>query len=174
MGQIDTLKITGEYLECAVCNDTFDPSVLSKHPNEDSRPFEAIYRSLMLKVMVVMMETDDRIFNEEVMRICEIYEEIIGYRLPDRILEDEINAARSTEREVFDLVRAYADRMNEQGRIRVLRAAYHIAETDGKIAYKEQDFFMSLGVALGLTLKEIDAVREAVVREGRTDFRKRR
>ncbi|HUF09170.1 MAG TPA: TerB family tellurite resistance protein, partial [Rhodothermales bacterium] len=112
-------------------------------------------------------------FNDEVLRICEIYEEIIGYRLPDRILEEEINAARSTERDVFDLVRAYSGRINDQGREKVLRAAYHVAESDGNIGDMEQAFFMSLGIAMGMTLRQIDEVLQAVGREGRTDFRRR-
>lgn len=173
MGRIDTLIMAGEYLECAVCNETFEPDVLSKYPERDSRPFAAIYRSVMLKVMVVMMETDGRIFQEEIERICDIYEEMVGYRLPDRMLEDEINAARSTERDVFDLVEAHAGRLNDSGREKVLRAAFHVADADGSIVHKEQDFFMSLGVALGMTLKEIDTVRDAVKREGSTDFRTR-
>ncbi|HEY5564843.1 MAG TPA: TerB family tellurite resistance protein, partial [Rhodothermia bacterium] len=161
-------------LECFVCRDTFDAGVLSRHPNEDPRPLDAIYRELMLRVMVMIMETDNRIFNEEVLRICEIYEEIIGYRLPDRILEDEINAARSTERDVFDLVRGYAGRINDQGKEKVLRAAYHVAESDGDIGDKEQAFFMSLGVAMDMSLQQIDQVLAAVMRGGRTDFRRRR
>lgn len=173
IGRADSLRMVGEYLECAICHDTFDAGVLGRHPNEDPRPFDAIYRELMLKVMVVMMESDSRIFNDEVLRICEIYEEIIGFRLPDRILEEEINAARSTERDVFDLVRSYAGRLNNQSREKVLRGAYHVAESDGKIGDKEQAFFMSLGVAMGMTLGQIDEVLEAVRREGRTDFRRR-
>ncbi len=169
----DTLRPAGVYLECQTCLDTFDPAVISMRPEEDLRPLQAIHRELMLKVMVVMMETDGRIFNEEVMRICEIYEEMIGFRLPDRILEDEINAARSTERDVFDLVKGYASRINDQGREKVLRAAYHVAESDGRIGDREQAFLMSLGVAMGMTLKQIDDVRERVEREGKTDFRQR-
>lgn len=172
--RVDTLRPIGVYLECQTCLDTFDPDVISRRPEDDPRPFEAIYRELMLKVMVVMMETDGRIFNDEVMRICEIYEEMIGFRLPDRILEDEINAARSTERDIFDLVKGYATRINDQGREKVLRAAYHVAESDGNIGDREQAFLMSLGVAMGMTLKQIDDIREAVAREGGTDFRLRR
>ncbi|HEX9660416.1 MAG TPA: TerB family tellurite resistance protein [Rhodothermales bacterium] len=172
-GRVDSLRMIGEYFECGVCRDTFDAGVLTRHPDEDPRPLDAIHRELMLKVMVMMMETNNRIFNDEVLRICEIYEEIIGYRLPDRILEEEINAARSTERDVFDLVRAYSGRINDQGREKVLRAAYHVAESDGKIGDREQAFFMSLGVAMGMTLRQIDEVLEAVRRERRTDFRRR-
>lgn len=168
--RIDTLRMAGEYLECATCHDTFDPEVLSRHPDEDPRPFDAIYRELMLKVMVVMMETDGRIYNDEVLRICDIYEEIIGFRLPDRILEDEINAARSTERDVFDLVRGYAGRINAQSREKVLRAAYHVAVADESFGGREKDFLTSLGVAMGMNLKQVDDVLEAVKREGHTDF----
>lgn len=169
-GRVDPLKMVGQFLECTVCRDTFDPRVLSEHPDADTRPFEAIYRELMLKVMVVMMEADGRIYNDEVLRICDIYEEIIGYRLPDRILEDEINAARSTERDAFDLVRSYAGRINEQGREKVLRAAYHVATADEAFTPKERDFLTSLGVAMGMSLQDIDDVLEKVKREGHTDF----
>jgi hypothetical protein len=173
LAKVDTLKMAGEYIECSTCKDTFDVTVLDQHPDKDPRPFEAIYRELMLRVMVMMMETDGRIFNEEVLLICDIYEEIIGYRLPDRILEDEINNARSTERDVFDLVRGYAPRLNDEGRSKVLRAAYHIAEADGDIGDKEQAFFMSLGVAMGMSLAQIDEVLAAVMKEGHTSFRRR-
>ncbi|MGA7304438.1 MAG: TerB family tellurite resistance protein [Rhodothermales bacterium] len=168
--KVDTLKMAGQFIECAVCGDTFDPGVLSRHPDEDPRPLDAIYRELMLKVMVVMMETDGRIFNDEVLRICDIYEEIIGFRLPDRILEEEINAARSTERDAFDHVRSYSGRINPQGMEKVLRAAYHVAMADETFGAKEKDFLTSLGVAMGMSLKQIDEVLEAVKREGHTDF----
>lgn len=174
LSPVDTLKMAGEFLECSVCKDTFETDVLTIDPSTDQRPPEAIYRSLMLKVMVVMMETDRQILQDEIVLICDIYEEMIGFRLPDRILENEINAARATERDAFDLVRAYAPRLNAEGCEKVLRAAYHIATADGAMVDRERDFLTSLGVAMGMSLKQIDDILDAARREGWTDFRKPR
>ena len=160
----------GEYVECTHCGDAFDTRVLSYHPELDEEQFAAVYRAVMLKVMVAMAEADGEIHPNEIKRICSIYEEIAGFALPDEILEDVVNDARTSQEEVLEIVASYAGRVNDKGRELVIRAAFHILAADGDVRKEEIDFLSKVGGALGLTSREANRILEAVQSEGKTDF----
>ena len=131
---------------------------------------ESTYRALILNVMVAMMQVDGNIDEQEIEQICDIYEEIIGFRLELSIREKLINSAVATQQEVLDLVRTYGGRLDAESRKLVIRAGLYVLEADSRTDPRERRFLTDVGHALGMTGEELADGLEAAREEGGTRF----
>jgi tellurite resistance protein len=138
-----------------------------------AKTVETTYRALILRVMVTMMQSDGRIDDQEFEQICDIYEEIIGFRLPSTTRKTLINSAVSTRKEVLHLLRTYGHRLRASHREKIIRAGLYVLEADARTDPREREFLMQVGLALGLDWAATNAIVDAARAEGGTRFKGR-
>lgn len=119
---------------------------------------ESTYRALLLDVMVAMMEEDGVMDDREVEIIGDVYEEIVGFRLENSVRRKLIGSVAESRYEILMLLQSRAAILNDSHRRSILRAAMRVLRVDGSADPKEWQFLRDVGLALGMTEEEIDAV----------------
>ncbi|MCA9245375.1 MAG: zinc ribbon domain-containing protein, partial [Phycisphaerales bacterium] len=79
----------GEYIECDVCNGTYELDVLEYEPGAADAAFEAEFHFAMRRVMILMMLADGAIDDAEVATICQIYQSMSGQPLDELTVRQE-------------------------------------------------------------------------------------
>ena len=131
---------------------------------------ETTYRALIVNVMVAMMKVDGDIDDLEVEQICDICEEIVGFRLEVAVRERLIDSVVATREEVLDLVRTHGSSLDAVSRTLVIRAGLYVLEADARTDRRELQFLTDVGQALGMTREQVTEVLVAAREEGQTKF----
>ena len=126
---------------------------------------ETTYRALLLNVMVAMMEVDRSVDKNEVERIGDIYEEIVGFRLETAVRERLIGSLVVPRREVLEMVRKYGPSLDAEQRKLVIRGALRVLEADDRVTPHENWLLNKVALAFGMTTDELGAI----LRETQTD-----
>jgi len=122
-----------------------------------SESTEATYHALILNVMVAMMKADGDVDAREVAQICDLCDEVVGYRLGDAFKERAINAVRFSRSEVLELVRKYEGRLDEREHRSILDAGLRVLRADKRMDPREKRFLADVRSALRLETDEEDA-----------------
>lgn len=141
----------GEYVECPMCQGTFDPAVLNYDPANEALEIQAYFFIAVKQVMIAMLLADGVIDDSEVVMLQARYKEITGVEIPEDELREEIAVINASGSSALELVQNIAPQLNDSGKEIVMRAAYAIAAADGHIDVTEQTLMTQIGQALGLT-----------------------
>lgn len=141
----------GEYVECPLCQGTYDPEILSYDPNAANQQLEALFFVAVKHVMIGMLLADGEIDDSEVAMLQTQYEELTGTQIPEDELREEIAVIRASGDSPVDLVSRLSGQLNDSGKETVMRAAYNIAAADGNFDVSEQALLVEIGQSMGLT-----------------------
>ncbi len=141
----------GEYVECAHCQGTYDPEILTYDPAQENQRIEAYFFIACKQVMISMLLADGVIDDEEVKMLQTQFQEITGTYVPENELREEIAEVSKTASNTLDLLAELSPQLNDAGKETVVRAAYAIAASDGHFDQSEQDYLMQLGQAMSMT-----------------------
>jgi tellurite resistance protein len=139
-----------EYVECQKCQGTFDVGAISYDPEVEREKFEAAYLSGMKRVMVQVMLADGEIQPAEVQLLRGIYKNVANRVLGQQEIDAEVDALRAQKADPFFYLGNLGEMLNEDGKVRVLRAAVLVATADGSLQASEQQLLAKIARALSL------------------------
>ena len=148
----------GEYVECVDCQVTYDPEILSYDPAVESQKIESYFFISCKQVMISMLLADGVIDDSEVKMLQQQFQQITGTFVPEDELREEILQISQQGADTQQTLTELAPSLNDQGKETIIRAAYSIAHSDGKIAESEERYLFELGQILELSnaqMKEI-------------------
>ncbi|QDT38202.1 TerB family tellurite resistance protein [Stratiformator vulcanicus] len=147
------LNELGTFVECDHCKNGFREEVLELDPRRAAVQFVATYQEAMKSVMVEMMRADGEIDADEISTIQKIYRKLTGQELtPDDVLSHEPSESFLEELE------AIAPQMNNEGKEKVIKAAYYVAAADGVFADEERDFIVEVADAIDMSRAHLKGV----------------
>lgn len=135
----------GAYVECTECFCTFPRSVLWRADDEPVRPN---HLEACLRTMVLMMVADDKVVDEEIERITTIYPHVGGRDLTAEDVMAEVARIQEDDQGLEPFLQRMAVRLNEQGKLAVIRGAYEVATADGFLHEAERELLADLARAL--------------------------
>jgi hypothetical protein len=128
-------------------------------------PAEITYRVFMFNVMVAMMDVDRRIEELEFERVCDIYEEIVGFGLEAELRTRLIDSAILNRRQVLELVKNHGARLSANSRDLVMKAAASVGKVDEHFDHREERFLRDLGTAFELSWEAVQNLAQDVSSE---------
>lgn len=137
-----------EHVECMECRCTFIPEALKPAAREWGLKPNHLWAAQ--RVMVLMMLADGIIEEEEVKMISEVYQEIGGEPMPDTAVRSAAADANADPRELEEFLNDVAPRLNEQGKLLVIKSAYRVAAADGEFQQEERELMGKLIRAMDL------------------------
>lgn len=148
----------GSYVECMHCGEAFHPSVL-KMPGEMTPHDHAVFRTLMIGVMVSMMDVDGSSDVFEIEAIAAIYSELAGGPVSPQVLRQGIEMARKAGADgAVALASEFNPRLDPLSRELVFRSALYVSAADGALEQDEMDFLAEVGRSLGLDADHMSAI----------------
>lgn len=153
----------GEYVECAQCQGTFDPEILSYDPAIEGQKMEAFFFVACKQVMISMLLADGHIDDSEVTMLQTQFKEITGTHVPEQELREEIQHISQQGSSASEMLGSLAGQMNDQGKETVVRAAYAIAASDGNVDQSEQAYLAEVGRSLGMSEAHLTGVISAAM-----------
>jgi uncharacterized tellurite resistance protein B-like protein len=145
------LDVIGEYVECLHCRDTYKPDVLHYDPTSGQKAFEAEFHAAVKRVMVLMMLADGRIDEEEVETIRLVYGKLAKRDVTRAEIDGEVATARSDGRGLRQYLSSVVGNLNDFGKESVVRSAFFVAASDGKVSDEETALLAELASALEMT-----------------------
>ena len=156
----------GSYVECLHCGESFHPSVLN-NPTGMTGGEHALFRTLMIGIMVSMMDADGTAHELELEAVAMIYGELAGGPVPASILQAGVEMARVAGPEgAIQLASAFNTRLNQLSRELVFRSALYISAADRTLGQEEMDFLEKVGHSLGLDQEHMGAIFKSAKDEG--------
>ncbi len=156
----------GSYVECLHCGDAFHPSVLN-NPTRMSDRDHALFRTLMIGVMVSMMDADGTANKLELEAVSVIYGELVGGPVPASVLQAGVEMARVVGPDgAIQLAGDFNGRLNQLSRELVFRSALYISAADRTLHQEEMDFLEKVGHSLGLDREHMGAIFKSARDEG--------
>ena len=145
------MKTVGEYVECSVCNGTFELDILEYDPTVHRQQFEAEFEKAMKKIMVLMMLADGEVDDDEISVIQGIFQKISGRELSSREVSTEVTAAQNDARDITEFTETLVGSLNDSGKEMVVKAAFMVAAADGVFQEEEKDMLHEIGESLQMT-----------------------
>ncbi len=151
------LKTFGEYIECQVCQNTYQPAVLSATLAEH-RAFEAEFQLVIKRVMILMLLADGVIADAELEVIRRIYLRLSTVDIPMEDLRKEIEAAQEDVSDVLVYLARLGPILNPRGKELVIKSAFLVAAADDQFQDKERQLLADIGKTLELSNAEVQAI----------------
>jgi tellurite resistance protein len=152
---LDTL---GEYVECQHCKGTYQPEVLEYDPVKSERSVEAAFHAAVKRVMVLMMLADGKIEDDEVETIRMIYAKLAKGELSKDDVAREVAASNADGRGLRQYLASILGSINDSGKEIVIKAAYFVAASDGKVSPEETNLLAELAAALEMSPSHFKSV----------------
>ena len=159
------LDQVGEYVECGVCQGTYDLAVLSFDPAAQHEAFMAEFQVAVRDVLIQMMLADGEVSPDEVQAIQVICADIGGFQLTPEAIDLLAEKAKTRSESVIDTVRRQTPMLNANGKEAVIRAAATVAMADGDFDEREQRFLAALGQALEMSDAHVRGVVAEVLEQ---------
>jgi len=141
----------GEYIECPSCQGTYDVEILNYDPSQEGLQIEAFFFIAVKQVMIAMLLADGIIDDSEVKMLQSVYLDLTGTEIPEEELREEIAVIQASGSSALQLIQELAPQLNDPGKETVMRAAYAIANADGRIDDTESTLLAEIGDGLGFT-----------------------
>lgn len=151
------LRSLGEYIECQVCQNTYQPAVLTASAAEH-RAFEAEFQLAIKRVMILMLLADGVIADAELEVIRRIYSKLSAVDLPVEALREEVEAARQDVGDVLVYLERVAPALNPRGKELVIKSAFLVAAADDQFQDKERELLAAIGKTLELSSAQVQAI----------------
>ena len=156
------LDLLGEYIECQLCKATYDPAVLHIDLDQNHPNIEATFNEAMKRVMVLMMLADKRIEESEIQAIIDIFQKITGRKIGRDEIKREILIAKSQDEQLDTYLSGLLGRLNDDGKLLVIRAAYFVANADGHFDTSEMELLQNIGTKLELPSEIVADLIESI------------
>ncbi len=141
----------GEYIECPSCQGTYDVEILNYDPSQEGLQIEAFFFIAVKQVMIAMLLADGIIDDGEVKMLQSVYLDLTGTEIPEEELREEIAVIQASGSSALQLIQELSPQLNDPGKETVMRAAYAIANADGRIDDTESTLLAEIGDGLGFT-----------------------
>ena len=148
----------GEYIECQLCQGTYDTNVLQFDPQQMAMEIEARYQTVMRHVMISMLLADGSVDDSEVRELISLFAEMTGRQLEDATVRQEIAQIQAQGGSVIPSLKEVGEMLNEYGKEKAIEGAYRIAAADGSVAPEEQQMLGQIGEALGLSASHFKGI----------------
>jgi len=148
----------GEYVECKSCKDTYNPDILSYDPAANAEAIEAEYFSAIKTVMIQMLLADGVIDDSEIDTVLQVYQKITDVKLGKFQLKEEIKAIEASDEGFEQALTNLQGCLNDEGKERVITAAYHVAMADGEFQEEEKIMLAEIGELLGMSKAHLQGV----------------
>jgi len=148
----------GNYVECNVCQATYDSEILTYDPAVESQRVEAFFFIACKQVMISMLLADGVIDDDEVKMLQTQFQQITGTFVPEEELREEIQVISSQGGNVLENLKNLSAQLNDTGKETVINAAYAIAMSDGNFDESEQQFLYQIGQTLEMSNAHIKGV----------------
>lgn len=152
------LGAVGEYVECQECRGTFPSEVLELSPQAAAEEFEAVFELAVRRLLVEMALADQFVTFAEFERVSRLYRKLTGRTIEEETVAHEIKRAEVDDRDVTEYLEDVAFQLNEEGKERVLKAAFAVAAADGLFREEEREMVQALGEALEMTPTDVRGV----------------
>ena len=154
----------GQYIECRSCGGTFREEVLDYQPEPTAQEIEAVFKTVVRQIMILMMTSDREIQDEEIATIQAAYRQIAETDLSEAAIRREAQEVRSRGGELLAYLRDVGTYLNEPGKEMVVQAAFFVAAADGTFHEQEQHLLAEIGKALEMTRAHLDGVVREMTR----------
>jgi DnaJ-domain-containing protein 1 len=151
------IKTVAEYIECQVCQNTYQPAVL-KATAADHRAFEAEFQLVIKRVMILMLLADGVVADAELEVIRRIYLRLSEIDISIEDLRLEVEAARQGVSDVLVYLERNAPILNERGKELVIKSAFLVAAADDQFQDKERQLLADIGKTLDLSNAQVQAI----------------
>lgn len=151
------LKSLGEYIECQVCQNTYQLAVLTATAAEH-RAFEAEFQLVIKRVMILMLLADGVVADAELEVIRRIYLKLSEIDLSLEDLRLEVEAARKDVADVLLYLERNGKVLNARGKELVIKSAFLVAAADDQFQDKERQLLADIGKTLELSNAEVQAI----------------
>jgi len=151
------LRSLGEYIECQVCQNTYQLGVLTATAAEH-HAFEAEFQLVIKRVMILMLLADGVVADAELEIIRKIYLKLSEIDLSLEDLRIEVEAARKDVGDVLIYLERNGKVLNARGKELVIKSAFLVATADEQFADKERQLLADIGKTLELSNAQVQAI----------------
>lgn len=151
------LRSLGEYIECQVCQNTYQLGVL-KATQAEHRAFEAEFQLAIKRVMILMLLVDGVVADAELEVIRRIYLRLSTVDIPVEALREEVEAARQDVGDVLVYLERVGPALNPRGKELVIKSAFLVAAADDQFQDKERQLLADIGKTLELSNAQVQAI----------------
>ena len=137
----------GEYVECEHCSNQYLPDVLSYDPEDNTGLFKAQVEKVIEQVLLMLVAADGEVHPAELAAVQGMYGELGFSPITEANLR-ELAAHPPTAPEVLRGVTELGDRLNDDGKELVLKAAIMVAAADKRFDQAEYEAISKIAGAL--------------------------
>ena len=148
------LTTLGEYVECELCAQGYDPKILQYNPNEGLQTFFSQVDIAAKRLMAAMVLADGQIDDSELQAMVEVSAKLPGGVMTLEEASAAVERAANESASPLEVVKDVKDGLNDQGKQLLLYVACEIAGADGDIADDEKMLLLAIGEALDLDVTE--------------------
>ncbi len=113
--------------------------------------FDKEKQEALLRLMTLMMISDDEVHVREFDVIRMVYANMTGIELSDADLLDEVGEAREESGDAAAYASQIADRFNDLEKEIVIKAAFLVGLMDGRFRDPEEETLVDIATALGVS-----------------------
>jgi uncharacterized tellurite resistance protein B-like protein len=130
------LKKVADYVECSECRSTFISEVLD--PATATWRIRPLQLQAAMRVMLLTMLADGHVAESELRKVAEVYTTIGGERLPTTAVRTQAEHARADPRGIEEYLEAMLPKLNEHGKLAIVKSAWEVAHADGTFQDEER------------------------------------
>jgi len=149
-------KKEGEFVECQECRSTYISEVLD--PDKVSWKIKPLQLQAAMRVMLLTMLADGEMQETEIRKVAEVYTHIGGEKMHSTAVRTQAEHAKADPRGIEEYLEAMAPRLNESGKLAIVKSAWEVANADGKVQEEERQFMKRVAKALKLKRDPLEAV----------------
>jgi len=148
------LNTLGEYVECDICAQGYDPAILDYDPSNSPEVVLSKVHVAATRLMAAMVLADGSVEAEELQAMVEASAKLPGGPITLADAQAAVDEAQSSPISPVHVVNDVVDLLNDQGKELLMYVAYHIAASDGDVADEEKLLLLEMGEALGLDVTD--------------------
>lgn len=149
-------KTVGEFVECQECRSTYISEVLD--PDKVAWKIKPLHLQAAMRVMLLTMLADGEMQETEIRKVAEVYTHIGGEKLHTTAVRTQAEHAKADPRGIEEYLEAMAPKLNETGKLAIVKSAWEVANADGNVQEEERLFMKRVAKALKLKKDPLEAV----------------
>ena len=145
------MNTVGEYVECEACGNTYHMDVLHYDPAVAQEQMRSYLFETLKQVMVQVLLADERVDDNEVATVLNVFRQVSGEELSETELRVEIRAAEASPEATLEKLVNLGAMLDDRAKEMIVKAALLVASSDGAIDANERELIQHIAAAIEMS-----------------------
>ncbi len=117
----------------------------------------------LLRLMILMMTSDNKIHDREMALIRDIHWQLTGTELSDAHIAEEVSIVQGEQKNVNEFLQEIAPDFNDNEKELVLKAVFLVGVADGVFRDVEEETLLELAITMGVSTRRLGEIVDEVL-----------